>query len=192
LGQDYSLLANALPDRNGEISRVLIFVGGSDPHHLTERYLRTLDDPEFRHLHIDVVIGSNHSAPEAVSDLVSRREHARIYFELPSLSALIIRADLMLGAGGSTNWERMCLGLNSVVVSVARNQYKVNQALERKGLIYFLGKAQHANIDMIRSVLKQILDSPLVNLASSRRMREIVDGNGCHRVVQTLLNRRKT
>lgn len=191
LGQDYPLLANALPERNGEISRVLIFVGGSDLQHLTERYLNALNSPEFRHLYIDVVIGSNHSAPEAVSDLVSRVEHARIYSELPSLSALIIRADLMLGAGGATNWERMCLGLNSVIVSVAPNQYNINQELEKKGLIYFLGKVEHAHIDLIRAGLKQILVSPSVNRVSSKRMREIVDGNGCRRVVQALIDQRK-
>ncbi|ATX76599.1 UDP-2,4-diacetamido-2,4,6-trideoxy-beta-L-altropyranose hydrolase [Reinekea forsetii] len=190
LGLDYPLLANALPERNGEISRVLIFVGGSDPFHLTERYLTALNAPEFRHLYVDVVIGSNHSAPEAVSDLVSRVEHARVYYELPSLSALIIRADLMLGAGGATNWERMCLGLNSVIVSVAINQHGINQELEKKGLIYFLGKVEHANINLIRAGLKQILVNPSGNRVSSKRMRELVDGNGCRRVVQALIDQR--
>jgi UDP-2,4-diacetamido-2,4,6-trideoxy-beta-L-altropyranose hydrolase len=192
LGSEYSFLANALPERNGQVSRALVFVGGSDPHHLTERYLNALSAPEFRNILVDVVLGKNHPAPEAVSDLVSSREHARIYSGLPSLSALMIRADLMLGAGGATNWERMCLGLNSVVVSVAHNQDKVNQELEKKGFIHFLGKAEHVTVDIIRSALKQILVSPLDNCASARSMRKIVDGKGCKRVVETLLGQRKT
>ena len=188
LGQEYRFLANALPERNGQVSRALVFVGGSDPHHLTERYLNALSAPDFRHILVDVVIGKNHPAPEAVTELVSCRDGARLYSGLPTLAALMVRADLMLGAGGATNWERMCLGLTSVVISVAHNQDKINQELEKKGLIHFLGKAEHVTVDIIRSALKRILTSPLDNCASARSMRKIVDGKGCKRVVETLLD----
>lgn len=186
LGQEYGFLAAALPERDGRVSRVLIFVGGSDPHHLTERYLKALNADDLQHLQVDVVIGKNHPAPYEVFDLVSGRENTRLYSGLPSLAALMIRADLMLGAGGATNWERMCLGLNSIVTSVARNQRKVNEDLCRRQLLHFLGDAEEVTTENIRATLNLMVGCPLEVSEQSKRMRECVDGNGCKRVSKLL------
>jgi UDP-2,4-diacetamido-2,4,6-trideoxy-beta-L-altropyranose hydrolase len=191
LGQEYSFLANVLPERDGQVFRALVFVGGSDPYHFTERYLKALSGPKFRHLLVDVVIGKNHPAPEAVSEITSRRAGTRLYLGLPSLAALMVRADLMLGAGGATNWERMCLGLTSVVVSVARNQDDINRELADQRLIYFLGKAETAAIGDIQTVLLSVLDSVSKNSAQSKAMRKVVDGCGTERVARMMLKARK-
>lgn len=188
LGQEYCLLANALPERDGNVSRVLVFVGGSDPFHLTESYIKVLSGQDFSHLLVDVVIGRNHPAPKTVEKLVTTRPLTRLYSGLPSLSALMIRADLMLGAGGATNWERMCLGLNAIVISVAANQGSVNQELSKMGLINFLGTAEEVTLDTVSSALKNVLANPSNNAMQARNMRAIVDGKGCQRVVDTLLD----
>lgn len=186
LGSDYASCAKALPRRDGTISRVLVFVGGSDPYHLTETYLEVLKREEFASLSVDVVIGRNHPSPENVEGLVKNRAKARLYSELPTLSALMIRADLMLGAGGSTNWERMCLGLNSIVVSVAPNQDQVNHELQSKGLIKFLGKAENVHPETIATALQEQVENPAMMETRAEKMRALVDGQGCKRVVQTL------
>ena len=188
LGQEYCLLANALPERDGSVSRVLVFVGGSDPYHLTESYIKVLNGKDFSHLLVDVVIGRNHPSPETVEKLIIKRPLTRLYSGLPSLSALMIRADLMLGAGGATNWERMCLGLNTIVISVAANQDSVNQELRKKGLINFLGTAEEVTLDTVSSALKKVLANPSNNAMQARNMQAIVDGKGCQRVVETLLD----
>ncbi|WP_203300258.1 UDP-2,4-diacetamido-2,4,6-trideoxy-beta-L-altropyranose hydrolase [Marinobacter sediminum] len=186
LGQEYRLLASAMPERDGHVLRVLIFVGGSDPHHLTERYLDALATPLFKHLAVDVVIGNNHPSPEKVSQIVDRRDGARLYLGLPSLSALMVRADLMLGAGGATNWERMCLGLPAIVVSVARNQDSINEELDELSLLHFLGSAENVAVEKIRTCLAPVLRNTQVNSAQSRAMRGVVDGNGTARLVKAM------
>ena len=191
LGQEYSFLANALPERNGQVSRALVFVGGSDPHHLTERYLKALSAPEFQRVLVDVVMGKNHPAPEAVTELVSRRDGTRLYSGLSTLAALMVRADLMLGAGGATNWERMCLGLTSVVVSVARNQDDINRELAGQGFIHFLGKAETAAIGDIQTALLSVLSDAGKNAVQSKAMRKVVDGCGTERVAQIMQEARK-
>lgn len=189
LSPEYAELAKALPERDGFISRVLIFVGGSDPHHLTERCLQAIDAHEFDCLFVDVVLGRNHPSPEAVQKLVAKRPKTRLYTGLPSLAALMVRADLMLGAGGATNWERMCLGLNSIVVSVAQNQDEVNEALGRQQLIRFLGKAECVSVDQIKVALGDVIDSPINHATQSKRVSQLVDGAGCQQVSQLLLSK---
>ena len=186
LSQEYRILASALPQRDGYVSRVLIFVGGSDPHHLTERYLEALACPSFKRLSIDVVIGNNHPSPDIVQKMVDRQGGARLYSGLPSLSALMVRADLMLGAGGATNWERMCLGLPAIVVSVARNQEKINQELGRLSLVHFMGPAEKVTVDDISRSLASMLKNTHTTSAQSKAMRAIVDGNGTWRLVKAM------
>ncbi len=187
LGQEYTFLAQALPERDGHVSRILIFVGGSDPHHLTEQYLKALSAPEFQQLQVDVVIGKNHPNPDSVAEIVSQRDTTRLYSGLPSLAALMVRADLMLGAGGTTNWERMCLGLNSIVVSVARNQDEINRELADQALIHFLGKAESISVDNIQATVRFVLDNSSYNCTQSKAIRKVVDGCGTKRVAQLLM-----
>jgi UDP-2,4-diacetamido-2,4,6-trideoxy-beta-L-altropyranose hydrolase len=187
LRPEYAELAKALPERDGVISRVLVFVGGSDPYHLTERYLRALTAPEFEHLFVDVVIGKNHPSPAIVESLVEARSRTRLYSALPSLAALMVRADLMLGAGGATNWERMCLGLNSVVTSVASNQDEINQTLARKGLIEFLGPAGTLTDTSVALAIENALQNLEVNIKSSAKMRKVVNGRGTEYIIRELL-----
>lgn len=186
LGQEYRLLARAMPERDGHVSRVLIFVGGSDPHHLTEQYLEALASPGFKHLAVDVVIGNNHPSPEKVVQIVESRDGARLYTGLPSLSALMVRADLMLGAGGATNWERMCLGLPAIVVSVARNQESINEELDDLSLLHFLGRAKDVSVEEIRTCLASVLENTRCNADQSRAMRQVVDGTGTARLVEAM------
>lgn len=186
LRPEYGLLANALPERDGNISRVLVFVGGSDPYHLTEGYLEALGAKRFQHLSVDVVIGKNHPSPQAVEQLAAQRALTRLYVGLPSLAALMVRADLMLGAGGTTNWERMCLGLNSVVLSVAENQTDINRQLETQNLIQFQGHAETLDLEKIHKAIEFALDHPEYNKDQSNAMRTIVDGRGTLRAAKTL------
>jgi UDP-2,4-diacetamido-2,4,6-trideoxy-beta-L-altropyranose hydrolase len=187
LRPEYAALAEALPERDGIIARVLIFVGGSDPYHLTERYLEALIAAEFSHLFVDVVVGKNHPSFGTVEQLVLNRSKTRLYSGLPSLAALMVRADLMLGAGGTTNWERMCLGLNAVVASIARNQTEINHALGTENLITFLGNADTLANDAVAGAIQSFLVDPESNRRCSNAIREIVNGCGAKYVSHALI-----
>ncbi|WP_417547530.1 UDP-2,4-diacetamido-2,4,6-trideoxy-beta-L-altropyranose hydrolase [Marinobacter segnicrescens] len=186
LRPEYELLTKALPERDGNISRVLVFVGGSDPYHLTECYLEALQSKSFKHLFVDVVIGRNHPSPEVVKQLVMSRSNTQLHCGLPSLSAMMVRADLMLGAGGATNWERMCVGLNGVVASVASNQDEINRVLEAQNLIQFLGDAETLSIGEVNEAIKFALECPEYIRSQSNAMRAIVDGCGTQHISQAL------
>lgn len=188
LRPEYAELAKSLPQRDGCISRVLVFVGGSDPYHLTEKYIRALSKTEYQHLFVDVVIGKNHPSPSLVKNLAEARIRTRVYSDLPSLAALMVRADLMLGAGGSTNWERICLGLNSVIVSVADNQDEINKELSDRSYVNFIGKADNLDFGAILNMLRVLFENPEIIVKCSKKMRAAVDGLGCSRVVKLLVN----
>jgi UDP-2,4-diacetamido-2,4,6-trideoxy-beta-L-altropyranose hydrolase len=58
----------------------------------------------------------------------------------PALADLMSACSVAASAGGVTLWERLCVGLPGVVVSLADNQVPSCRALADAGLIDYLGR----------------------------------------------------
>ena len=116
-----------------------MFFGGVDPDNLTSRALQALIHPGLEHLAVDVVLGRQSPHRNAVEALVALRPFTTLHTSLPSLAGLIARADLAIGAGGATTWERACLKLPSLVVTIAANQQPFAEALAQAGHLHLFG-----------------------------------------------------
>ena len=53
----------------------------------------------------------------------------------------MFEADLSIGAGGPTTWERFCVGLPSITYSLAKNQESYSRFLSDENYIIYLGKS---------------------------------------------------
>jgi spore coat polysaccharide biosynthesis predicted glycosyltransferase SpsG len=116
-----------------------VFLGGSDPQNLTGMALEALSQSELSHLAVDVVVGANNIYKDSIARQAMHRPLTTLHGSLPHLADLMMQANLAIGAGGATTWERMCLGLPSVVISNAENQRPTSEALARVGLIHYAG-----------------------------------------------------
>ena len=182
LGPEYAQLHPLMPART-ELRRVLVFFGGVDPSNLTAQALEALMAPELAHLTVDVVLGSQSPHRQAVAELVARRPHTSLHAALPSLAGLISRADLAIGAGGATTWERACLGLPSIVVAIAANQKPFSEALDQAGYLQLLGEATSITPRQILSALLARCMEPLQFHASAA----LTDGWGAPRLATAML-----
>ena len=182
LGPEYAQLHSLVPKRS-ELRRVLVFFGGVDQDNLTCRTLEALMDPALAHLAVDVVLGSQSPHLQAVADLVSKRPYTTLYEPLPSLAGLIARADLAIGGGGATTWERACLNLPSLVVAIAANQIPFAEALHRAGHLRLLGDASAVSVEHIRLALLARIVDPAPHDAGG----DLTDGKGVLRLVLAML-----
>ena len=172
--------------RDGQVRRVLVFFGGSDPGDMTGTALAALSLPEFRDLYVDVVIGANNGHRAALEQAISQRGQAQAHGLRPHLADLMAQADLAIGAGGTTTWERMCMGLPSVIVSIAENQEAGCEALRSAGLVRYLGRQEDVGVREIADALRQCLETSDLLVDTSERNKMIVDGLGTSRVVEHL------
>lgn len=69
------------------------------------------------------------------------------------------KADLMLGAGGSTTWERLYMELPALVTAVAENQIHGCRDCSQAGIIEYLGINDDVNANMIAEALRIKLDN---------------------------------
>ena len=164
---------------SSKIERVMIYFGGvADPMDLTGMALRAFQVPELKKIELDIVVGSSYAYIAELEAIAATRGRACIHTQLPDLSELMFRADLAIGAGGATTWERCCLGLPSIVISIAENQRPACEALAVDDLIQYLG---HFSEDILEPIREQVLDlivRPKRLGELSEKCMKIVDGNG--------------
>ena len=182
LGPEYAQLHPLVPVRR-ELRRLLVFFGGVDPGNLTGRTLEALMDPALAHLAVDVVVGLQSPHRHVVADLVAQRPFTTLHRPLPSLAGLIARADLAIGAGGATTWERVCLKLPTLVVAIAENQVPFAEALHQAGHLQLLGEAATVSAKQIRSELLAWVADPFQQDAGC----DLTDGMGALRLALEML-----
>jgi UDP-2,4-diacetamido-2,4,6-trideoxy-beta-L-altropyranose hydrolase len=182
LGPEYAQLHPLMHQRT-ELRRVLVFFGGVDPDNLTGRALEALMDPAFAHLAVDVVLGLQSPHRQAIAEIVACRPFTTLHGPTQSLAGLIARADLAIGAGGATTWERVCLKLPSLVVTVAANQLPFSEALDQSGYLELLGNGATVTVEQIRYALLTRMTEPKPGEVSPA----LTDGWGAARLAMAML-----
>jgi UDP-2,4-diacetamido-2,4,6-trideoxy-beta-L-altropyranose hydrolase len=182
----YSALHDAAVPREGPVQRILVFFSGADRANLTERTVRALLSLDLTHVHVDVAVAGSTAAADSLTPLVVGRENFTLQRNLPSLGQLMIEADLAVGGAGATSWERLCVGLPAVVVTLAANQEPVAAELNRRQLIWWIGNTENVDEAMLANIMQQRIAEGC-DTDKSRRGRMIVDGRGADRVCDVLL-----
>ena len=182
LGPEYAQLNSLIPCRS-EVRRILVYFGAVDSLGLTEKVLKVLNDPTFVELAVDVVLNTNSPNFHAVSEIVACRANTTLYSHLPSLAGLISRADLGIGACGTTTWERSCLGLPSLGIVIAANQLSFAKALHEAGHLLLVGENSDVGVNQIRIGLLSLM----ADVQLGKYSRVLTDGWGASRLVMAML-----
>lgn len=194
LGPKYALLHPAFAERRGRVrnrdraaGRVVVFFGGADETDLTGRTLAVLSEPEFSGLFADVVVGASSPHRERLVAQAATRPQTLIHGPMSHLADLLAGADVAIGAGGATTWERLCLGVPSVVTAVAENQVPACLALEAAGLALFTGTKATWQPGLLRTALRRLIGAPDFAARLGDAGAAVVDGFGAKRVAEAML-----
>lgn len=186
LRPEFAASRPAAAARGAAVRRVFVFLGGTDPDNVTGRVLEAFSHASLSHLELDVVVGANNPHRPALLVQADARPGIHVHLPRPHLADLMAACDLAIGAGGTTTWERACLGLPSVVVSIAENQRGACEALAEDGLIAYAGDQAQVSGETIREAVARLLD----DAGRLARMRaasfRLVDGRGVQRVLEAL------
>lgn len=194
-GTDYALLKKdfaALRQQSLErrknsqdLSRILICMGGCDPDNFSARAVRAVQLSKLD-TDIDIMISSRATHIESLKALASDHPRVSLYIDTPDVASLMSNADLAIGAGGTTSWERCCMGLPTIALSMASHQQLINGPLHDIGAIL--------NFDNTSSDFEQRLCDMLLHLSRTpsslenmtRAAKAVCDGNGASRVADAI------
>jgi spore coat polysaccharide biosynthesis predicted glycosyltransferase SpsG len=94
------------------------------------------------------------------------------------MAQLMFEADLAVGAGGSTSWERCCLGLPTLLYVTADNQKEIAKNLEKLGAVRI--------VDSLKDDLQAILNDFNLWQNMSKQSKNICDGLGVQKVIENV------
>jgi UDP-2,4-diacetamido-2,4,6-trideoxy-beta-L-altropyranose hydrolase len=185
LQPQYAELHTKARARGADIRRVLVYFGGADAHDLTGMAVQALLELNRPGVAVDVVANPAHACTPSIAERMRENSQFTLYGRLSTLAPLMMAADLAIGAGGTTTWERCCLGLPTLVVTIADNQVPAAAELHRRGLILWLGHASDVSSETMRQELMKVLDQG-TTAGWSQECRALVDGQGASRVAKEL------
>ncbi len=172
-------------DGSGPVRSILVSLGGGSTAAGLEVVLPALRDPRLGDVAVDVVLGDVDSDGRARAwDLAGgsqRRAPLTVHGWADDLPRRMANADLAVGAGGLSTWERMRAGLPSVVIAVAPNQEPSCRALDADGLIAYVGPLGATSAERIADVTVALVDDGAARQDMVRRGRQLVDGAGAQR-----------
>ncbi len=192
LGPEYAQLRQFKIDESGKfnnkkkILNCLIYFGGSDAPGLTLKVLKVIQQSNYIALHFHVVIGVNNLYADEIRILAGSLTNVSIYEHRKTLVNLFSICDFAIGAPGSTTWERMCLGIPSILISIAENQDNNLKYLDDAGYIVSAGSFKDDISKNIRDALQKILANESLE-EIKQKILMLVDGNGAKRVAAIIL-----
>lgn len=172
---------------NKAIRHILISMGGMDKDDATSRILDALAKIALpADVKLSVVMGRHAPALERVCLAAAGMPWpTRVLVDVEDMASLMSEADLAIGAGGSTTWERCCLGLPTIVVPLAENQEPVALEMANDNMVIVV-----ENVSKLPTYLPQAIarlygpGTPITTMINSSS--SIVDGAGCCRVAKHL------
>jgi spore coat polysaccharide biosynthesis predicted glycosyltransferase SpsG len=162
--------------------RLNICFGGTDPTGETAKALQALG--ELSGLETDVVIGPGARVDPALLNTAELTAPVTLH-HAPSqerLAELMSEADLALGAGGVMLWERLCLGVPSLVISAAENQRPQIDSMAAAGAIRFVGDRTEVTPKMIAQAVTALAADEPARHALAGTGQKLVDGRGAIRL----------
>jgi len=180
-----------VPDRSTvEVRQVLVSLGGGKNRQAMAKVIAAFSDVRLSDLQADVVTGEDALAADlesyACSVLPPGAPSIRFHGWVEDLLPLMSRADVSIGAGGLSNWERLRVGLPTVVMAVAPNQVESSTALDQAGLVRYAGSIEGLSPQGIADALAALITDTDARAHIVREGPLLVDGRGAERCAQAI------
>ncbi|WP_018702261.1 UDP-2,4-diacetamido-2,4,6-trideoxy-beta-L-altropyranose hydrolase [Anaeromusa acidaminophila] len=175
-----------------KVQRILLSFGGTDPAGMTWKFLQWWSQAEFaqnREMHLIVVIGHYCVNRDKIEQYCHENENVTLHIQTSKMAQLLCEADIAIGAGGVSLWERCYLGVPSITVVVAENQKAIAEKAAEDGLTLLAGTAQQDNLERIEALLTQLIEDRALRLQMKENMQALYpekDKHGVGEIVRTM------
>jgi spore coat polysaccharide biosynthesis predicted glycosyltransferase SpsG len=164
------------------IESVLVTLGGTDPHSLTqtlaEKLLQLRPD-----LSITLLAGPGNENIPVLKDLASKHEKVKLLESSSEMAQTLFSHDIVFCAGGVTLHEAMAVGTPAFVINQVQHQAEKADRAEIIGAAINIGMADSWD----ENRLPEILQSSPKNLEKmSQAGKNMIDGKGLKRVADAI------
>ena len=177
--------ALARRQEQNHVQKILISFGMSDPGGLSYTALQALFNIGFTG-HIDVVISKDAPSHSKILLLaLGMGDKVRVLSDVKNMAEVMANADLAIGGGGMTAWERCAMGLPALSVVYAPNQVFSTRALFKAGAIWMIEDSS-VNQDIMQEKLNEILRDYSNIKHAAMQAGQVCDAEGCRRILKVI------
>jgi UDP-2,4-diacetamido-2,4,6-trideoxy-beta-L-altropyranose hydrolase len=184
LRHEFGILRKQVKIRTGEVKKILVFFGGVDSNNFTMKVVEVLSNMN-ANFQVDVVIGAQHSYKEKIQSSCKRNGFV-CHVQTSNMAKLMLEADFSIGAGGYASWERCCLGLPSLLFSLADNQVAIAKELSSIDACTYAGNNDSIESNDLKSYLSRLFEDKEKIQQQSKNSFSILDALGVFRVINEM------
>lgn len=186
--RERSLARRAQP----QLQQILISMGGVDKDDWTSRILKILRQSAcWQTCRIVVVMGKNAPHQARVAKLLecpadnfpADKNDKILRVQADNMAELLTQSDLVIGAAGSSAWERCALGVPTIQAVIADNQKSIAEFLQTSGA----AKSWNGAAEDLLHLLQFLTDHTATLLKMSQAASQICDAKGAARVALALM-----
>jgi UDP-2,4-diacetamido-2,4,6-trideoxy-beta-L-altropyranose hydrolase len=170
----------------GHLKHLLISLGLTDVEGITARVVAALR-PHIGDMIFDGVLGSAAPSLPALCAAAKTDPCLRLHIDSHAMAELTAAADIAIGAGGSSVWERAVLGLPAVTVILADNQRPMAQAMARDGLTLAIDAAGPDFAARLAGAVQTLITDAALRRGVSEKSAAACDGLGAERVAEAMV-----
>lgn len=195
LGPRYALLREEFYEtrkkmriRDGTVKNILIFFGGSDLTNETMKALQALEALQRTGIQVNVVVGASNKNKESIEAYCLQHEHIHYFCQVNNMAELINEADLAIGAGGTTTWERCFLGLPSIVIAIAENQIMGSKFCGEKNIICYAGVSNQITWQKLYELVCEVFNNKSIYISMIDSIKRLFNGDEAYKDMEKKLH----
>jgi len=168
---------------------ILVTMGGGDPENLSQLAIDALS--KIHHitpLTATVVLSSASCFIDNIILAAEVLSWLSVEVDCQYMAKLMIKADIAIGASGSTAWERCCLGLPSITLISADNQNAIADSLSAQNAVINLGWHENVSSTLLSSAVEKLIDNKHLYQQMVEQCFTSCDGKGVNNVIEQVFN----
>jgi UDP-2,4-diacetamido-2,4,6-trideoxy-beta-L-altropyranose hydrolase len=172
--------------KHGPARRALVSLGLTDVGGVTQRVVQALA-PLLDDTRLDIVLGADAPSLPALNAMAQSDRRLHVWIDNAEMASLMADADIAIGAGGSSVWERAVVGLPTATVILAENQRAMIEHLADAGFTRALDAGAADFEPALADAWRLLAGDPPLRWRLAERTAELCDGHGADRVAQAVL-----
>ncbi len=189
LRREFQEIHNREKNISDEVHEILVTQGGADTYGYLPKILRSLETLRWRP-HFNIVVGPAFQHHDELEDVLKESTlNLSVIYYARNMEELMLNADLGITAGGLTMFEMACVGTPSIVICGEQFEVETAGRFDKAGVAVNLGFGGTIDYDTVPVVV----DSLAMNVEKRRQMsirgKELVDGQGCKRIISLVRDR---
>lgn len=174
-------------DKVGEVKKVLVTMGGSDPENQTIRIAELLKDLKDIEM-VELILGPGYEFLSQITEVIGDDKRFRIYKNPSNLAEIMKGADLAITGAGTTCGELIYLKVPIAALVLSENQKSIAKAVENYGCGKVLGYFNAISDEEILAQIKELIRSKHIRESMVKKCKGLIDGKGNKRLAEFIKN----